>query len=95
MDKCTNKPNKPACYSDDAINNYIRDFQIDTWSLQERMDFSLFDQRPVFYTMELLMRDLLDRDKTKYIDLMIQLNEIETSDDPISPGTPTFEGFFY
>ena len=63
--RCENSslsPGEETCRSDIAIDEFIRDIQIDTWIVSERVDFLNYDDaKPVFeitqnYGMTLLKK---------------------------------------
>ena len=60
IDKCNQSRISEPCFGDKEIMEFISDIQIDNWVLQEKMDFSLFGERPTFMVMENKGRVLLD-----------------------------------
>ena len=69
--------------------------QVDAWVFEEKMDFSIFDERPVYNSVSLNKRQLLKRDRSYHIDLMLMPNNIETFDNPFAQTNPSVEGSFY
>ena len=49
ISKCdNNKKKEKDCHSDSDINEWLRDVQIDTWTVYEKMDFQKYHERPTF-----------------------------------------------
>jgi hypothetical protein len=44
--KCSGKPN---CKSEEEIDFWLRDIQVDNWVVQQSMDFNVYGEKPIFY----------------------------------------------
>ena len=74
--RCDNsdRVGKTACKGDGEINKYMRDFQVDFWTYMEKIDFSKYDEKPVFKIQELMSTILLssNKDYTEYFVLSLR-----------------------
>ena len=51
--------NKPYCKSEEVIDEWIKDAQIDSWVVQQSIDFELYGQKPIYYNMKVMRSWLL------------------------------------
>ena len=50
------------CKSDEEINDWIKDVQVDSWYVQERLDVNIYDKKPVDIEMKIAKTWLLKPD---------------------------------
>ena len=75
VNKCniSDRAGKTPCQKDSDINDYIRDFQVDFWVQNEKIDFSTYDKKPVFKVEELQRTVLLnDKDITHNYEIYLR-----------------------
>ena len=95
IDKCNPSRISEPCFDDNAIRNFIYDLQIDSWVLQDKMDFSLFDVRPTYKVMENKGRTLLDPDFILKQYNYLERHSINLYDNVVNMDTPTFVSTFF
>ena len=54
-----NRTENENCETDPDIELYIKDLQVDTWIVNEVIDFTNFDSRPTFPIQKLLFSQVL------------------------------------
>jgi len=95
--RCSNSSkSETVCRSEEEIDIFMEDLQVDVWQLGEKIDFLKYGQKPVFKAAELVASELLN-DPRVTIErlLLLRRHEIETEDDFISLGQQTYSGQFY
>ena len=81
VDRCNNenrKAGEPACASEQEIDDFIYDLEIDTWMIYEMADYSIFGHKPVYKVMEVFSRTLLKKEYSQEVQLYMRHHEIET-----------------
>lgn len=48
------------CESNENINKFISDLQVDTWVFSEKIDYLMYLEKPVFKIAEFVSGDVLD-----------------------------------
>lgn len=48
------KENNPNCKDKPDIIKFVKDIQLDTWAIFEKIDFAKFGHRPTFHVQEVL-----------------------------------------
>ena len=51
--------NRKTCKPEHEINKWIEDVQVDSWVVQQNMDFEEYDGDPIFYNMKYIRSWLL------------------------------------
>ena len=49
VERCNKEKMGSECKTNEEIDDFIRDIQIDQWALQMHMDFHMYDHEPIFY----------------------------------------------
>ena len=88
-------PEELPCHSAEAIETFISDVDINSWSLNENINFRLYNEKPVFNIMEKQKSYLLTSTLTQQDYMFIQLNEIVTVDEFIQFSAYSYSGSFY
>ena len=63
ISKCLpeDREGKTPCKTDPEINEFLKDMQVDMWSLNENIDWSMYHAKPVFrvedHHLAILLRD--------------------------------------
>ena len=56
IDRCVNEKRRAKglsdCYSEEEIDEYIRDLEINPWYVQENINYRKFDSKPVFQVQD-------------------------------------------
>jgi hypothetical protein len=86
------KCSRNDCYDSES---YIYDLSVASWVIQEKMDFTLFDERPVYRVMEPQGKYLMNKKISFRRHQFLQLNSIKTYDDPYKLGTLSIDQIFY
>ena len=47
------KPGDLPCKSEAEINEWIKDFQVDSWSVEESINFEVYNEKPIYKVMKL------------------------------------------
>lgn len=72
------------CATESEIDEFYKDIQVDSWVIQEKMNFLLYGGeliKPVFLIMDLLFTDLLNGSNVPTNNFYIRRNVINTKDD--------------
>ena len=91
INRCTGKPN---CKSKEEIDEWIKDIQIDSWVVQQSMDFEVYNEKPIFNDQKYLRSWLLSPTVSTNVYQMITKNFISTKDSWF-PNIETYSGEFY
>lgn len=86
---------KRPCKPDHEIDEYIKDIQVDSWVIQQRIDFSMYDIKPIKTGMQLLDTHVLNNDYTAENVMTIRKHSIITEDDLLQLGQITRDDTFY
>lgn len=97
IERCNseNAPPGVTCKSDEEIDAFAEDIQIDSWVISEKMDFHKYDDRPVFRTMENKGTFLLKHDIVPNQMVFLRTHSFATEDSWLRIGQKTFTGEFY
>ena len=79
ISKCDSKQNS-NCKSNSEINAWIKDLQIDTWAIYEKVNFGNYDSKPTFRVMDKLSIHLASERETIINNVALYYNTIETED---------------
>ena len=79
--KCRNDTNDTQCASPEEIDEYISDIQIEHWTQEEHVDFTIYNTKPVFSYLKHISSQLLNPKHTENYIITFKVNEIETEDD--------------
>mgnify|MGYP006893301453 CR=1 FL=1 len=82
IERCNTKndPNK-QCHQPDDIDNFINDVQVDSWFMFEKMDFGVYDTKPVFIIQEIRTSEILDTSNFFKINMfLLRKHHIKTQD---------------
>ena len=72
----------PHCETDENINKFVSDLQVDTWVFQEKIDYLKYHVKPVFKISEFLNDDLLNHPDTVTRNMIyLRKHIIDTEDD--------------
>ena len=96
--KCNPKLRKQGdlpCKSDAEIEEWIKDFQVDSWSVEQSINFEIYDEKPVYEVMKLQESWILQPDRTINIMLNMRLHMIEAMDNMLFVDIPSYEGTFF
>ena len=88
-------PGELPCHSAEAIETFISDVDISAWSLNQNINFKLYNEKPVYNLMEKQKSYLLTSSLTQQDNLFLQLNEIVSTDEFISFSEYCYSGSFY
>ena len=80
---------------EDEEKKFTYDFQVDTWVIQEKMDFSVYDARPTYRIMENKSRVLLNAGLIVNQNCYLERNTITLYDHLINVDSPTHEPSFF
>ena len=61
---------------DNIINEWIKDVQIDSWSIDQNINFNIYDEKPTYEVMKLQNSWLLTPDINQHTAVVIVKNEI-------------------
>ena len=81
VDRCDDSKrtkDQQACASEQEINDFIYDLEIDSWIIYEMVDYSIFNKKPVYKVMEVFARTLLNKDVSQEVQMYLRQHEIET-----------------
>lgn len=74
------KPGQRPCKQSHEIDEYIKDIQVDSWVIQQRIDFSLYEVKPIQVGMQLLDTHILNNDYTAENVMTLRQHTITTED---------------
>lgn len=59
--RCVNSAeNNFSCHSDEEIDEYLKKTSVELWTIQRKVDFSKYDEEPLYYQMTLEAKQLLN-----------------------------------
>ena len=77
------KSQNKTCAQDLQIDQFISDLQVDSWMIQQQIDFTTFIGKPSFSQQTLISSVLLDKRLTRKYETTVYKNEIQTKDNVI------------
>ena len=80
VDRCDSE-NKDECAVPDKIKEYVRDLEIQQWSVEERLNFQKFDAKPVDNFVFQKDAKLLNDDYYYSRNNLWEFHDISTQDD--------------
>jgi hypothetical protein len=86
---------KSACKSKGEIDEYIRDIEIETWSIYQSIDFLEYGKLPVHNNMDLIRINVLDTMYSLVDNLSLNYHYVNTKDDYFQLGQYSWIGDFY
>ena len=98
IDKCNQdlqtKMGRPKCHSDYKINTWIKDVNVQSWSLNKVIDFDYYGDDPTYWVNEMLKSNLLHEEYivTNYLYIA---NNLYDNQDHWWPFSNRFDGNFY
>ena len=83
VQKCVNGTTaiEKTCASQQDIDDYVSDIQVEHWVQEAHVDFSVYDKKPVFEHLSHISSNLLEPTRMDQHVTTIRVNEIETEDD--------------
>ena len=70
------KSQNKTCAQDSQIEQFISDLQVDSWMIQQQIDFTTFIGKPSFSQQTLISSVLLDKSLTRKFETTVYKNEI-------------------
>ena len=92
---CNPHRSRLPCKSDEEIRRFVEDLQIDSWTVNQKIDFSVYDVKPVFTVMEAQSTLVIDTSKTLNTILTVRKHNIETEDALLQLGQISREDTFF
>ena len=96
VNKCSNatKPEQD-CASPEEIEEYVKDLQIDTWNMFEKIDYTDYIDRPAYRVQDIIGSSLVTPGRVDKLILYLRQHYVETQDEWMQLGQYTFKGYFY
>jgi hypothetical protein len=80
----------------DIVDNFIKDFEVSTWAVNQMMDFKSYDDVPIKKQQKLLGSWLLNNERAQSVNLYMRSHAFETYDRLFNlKGYPSSSGLFY
>jgi hypothetical protein len=77
------------------LEEYVRDIQIDTWAIYEKIDLSKRKGKPVYKVMDIQGTWIYNSEVATSTQFSLKKNIINTKDEVLYLGQLTFVGEFY
>ena len=99
VERCQNiteGPDKHSyCESNENINKFISDLQVDAWVFQEKIDYVKYNTKPIYRIAGIISGDILDPFKVLRNLIYLRKHNIDTEDDTLQIGQKTILDSFY